>query len=172
MELWDIYDKDRNKTGRTIERGLEMNQDEYYLTVDVWIRNSSGKYLITKRTPNKTYPNMWEATGGAAVSGDDSITAALREVEEEIGIKLKSCSGVMIKSIRRENGMNKSFKDVWLFEEDVNLEDVVHQENEVSDSMWASESDIKQMIKKGQFVNVFTYIENVFNFNIENRLDS
>lgn len=172
MELWDIYDKDRNKTGRTIERGLEMNQDEYYLTVDVWIRNSSGKYLITKRTSNKTYPNMWEATGGAAVSGDDSITAALREVEEEIGIKLKSCNGVMIKSIRRENGMNKSFKDVWLFEEDVNLEDVVHQENEVSDSMWASESDIKQMIKKGQFVNVFTYIENVFNFNIENRLDS
>lgn len=31
---------------------------------------------------------MWETTGGSAVAGDDSLTAALRETKEELGIDL------------------------------------------------------------------------------------
>ena len=31
MELWDIYDKDRVKTGKTMVRGAEFAPDSYYL---------------------------------------------------------------------------------------------------------------------------------------------
>ena len=31
MELWDVYDKDRIKTGRTMVRGAEFAPDSYYL---------------------------------------------------------------------------------------------------------------------------------------------
>jgi predicted N-acetyltransferase YhbS len=39
-ELWDVYDKNRNKTGKIVERGKPMSQDEYHLVVEIWIKNS------------------------------------------------------------------------------------------------------------------------------------
>lgn len=39
MELWDIYDKYRQKTGRTHERGNTMKEGDYHLVVHVWIIN-------------------------------------------------------------------------------------------------------------------------------------
>ena len=34
MELWDIYDKDKNPTGRTMKRNdWCLKDDEYHLTV-------------------------------------------------------------------------------------------------------------------------------------------
>ena len=35
-EFWDIYDKNRKPTGRTVERGKPMRQDEYHIVVNVW----------------------------------------------------------------------------------------------------------------------------------------
>lgn len=37
MEFWDILDRNGNKTGKTVERGKPMRQDEYHLVVQVWI---------------------------------------------------------------------------------------------------------------------------------------
>ena len=48
-ELWDIYDKNRNITGKTIARGELMAEDEYHLVVQVWIKNDENKWLISKR---------------------------------------------------------------------------------------------------------------------------
>ena len=96
IELWDILDEDGNKTGELVARGRPMKQDEYHLVVHVWIRNSKGQFLISKRTPNKTFPNMWETTGGSAIKGEDSLSAALREVREEIGINLSLIADVSL----------------------------------------------------------------------------
>lgn len=164
MELWDILDQNRKKTGKTVIRGTKMQSNEYHLVVDVWIKNSDHTYLITKRTPNKTFPNMWTIPGGSAIVGDTSLEAALREVNEEIGIDLTLEKGQLVKSFKREHLEMKSFKDIWFFQEEVNLENVVHQIDEVSDTIWASEKQIRQMIKKGQFIDVLTYLEDVFQY--------
>ena len=42
MEYWDIYDRSGNKTGRTVERGMPMAQDEYHLVVHVWVVTPNG----------------------------------------------------------------------------------------------------------------------------------
>jgi len=89
MELLDILNENGNKTGRITERGKIIKKNEYTLVVNVWIKNNKGEFLITKRSPNKKMlPNMWEATCGAVVAGEDSLNAALREVKEEINIDL------------------------------------------------------------------------------------
>ena len=87
-ELWDIYDINRKPTGRTVERGKPMKSGEYHIVVNVWIRNSKGEWLISKRTPNKHFPLLWEPTGGSAVSGESSFDAAIRETREELGVEL------------------------------------------------------------------------------------
>ncbi len=87
MELWDILDEDGNATGRTIMRGNELKEDEYHLVVHIWIINNKGEILIQKRSEHLEFaPGVWATTGGSAIKGEDSITAACRETKEELGI--------------------------------------------------------------------------------------
>ena len=46
MEFNDIYDKDRNLTGRTHRRGTIWRKGEYGLVVCVWIYDGKGKLLL------------------------------------------------------------------------------------------------------------------------------
>jgi len=89
MELWDIYDADRNKTGRTMERG-PVPEGDYHLVVHVCIFNSKGEMLIQQRQSYKEgWPNLWDiSVGGSAVKGDSSQSAAEREVKEELGLNI------------------------------------------------------------------------------------
>ena len=50
MEYWDIYDKNKQLTGRKMKRNdWCLKEDEYHLTVLGVIRRPDGKYLITRR---------------------------------------------------------------------------------------------------------------------------
>ncbi|WP_084822164.1 NUDIX hydrolase [Paraclostridium benzoelyticum] len=84
MEIWDLYDKDRIKTGETMVMGSQFKENTYHLVVHVCIFNLEGKMLIQQRQPFKDgWPNMWDITvGGSAVSGDTIQLAAEREVYE------------------------------------------------------------------------------------------
>ena len=95
-ELWNVYDYFRNDTGRLIPRGARMRLDEYHLVVNVWLRNARGEYLISQRSPEKSHPLCWEATGGSVLAGETSVQGAVREVEEELGIRLNPEEGVLI----------------------------------------------------------------------------
>ncbi len=153
-EIWDIYDENRNKTGRFHRRGEILSRGDYHLVVHVWIKNSRGEFLITKRAPNKGWPNMWETTGGSALAGDDSLAAALREVREETGLSLSPENGRIIHSYMR----NDSFVDVWLFSEDHSLSQVVLCEGETVDKMFADSEKIRKMTEEGTFIN-FSYVD-------------
>lgn len=152
-ELWDIYDAQRRPTGRTHRRGDALHRGDYHLVVHVWMRNKEGNYLLTKRSPNKGFPNLWESTGGSALSGEDSLTAALREVEEETGLVLIPENG---RIIHRFSGVDYH-TDVWLFEQDFRLDDVRLLEGETCDKMYASPSDILALEQQRRLVP-YSYI--------------
>lgn len=147
-EIWDIYDENRNLTGRTHRRGDPLQPGDYHLTVQVWMRNSEGKYLLTKRSPNKGFPNLWETTGGSALVGDDSLTAALREVKEETGLDLRPEYGRIV----LQNSGRDFHEDVWLFHQDFRLCDVLLLEGETCDVMYATGDEILEMLDDGRFV--------------------
>ena len=157
-ELWDVYDKDRNLTGKLHRRGDFMAPGEYHLVVHVWLQNSEGKFLITKRSPNKGFPNMWEPTGGSALAGDNSLTAALREVREETGLIAKPENGRCVLRFLRDD----NFLDVWLFCQDFDLADVVLLEGETCDKMYASMDQILEMYENGKFVP-YSYMQEFMN---------
>lgn len=155
-EMWDIYDEERNRLGAIHYRGQPIPAGYYHLTVHIWIKNSRGEFLITKRAPHKGFPNMWECTGGSALWGDDSITAALREVKEETGLTLSAENGRIIHSYRGHD----YFCDVWLFSEDHDLCEVVLCEEETTDKMLASSEMIRNMLSDGSFID-YSYIDKV-----------
>ena len=87
-EYWDIYDADRIKTNRKHLRGEPIADGDYHLVVNIWIYNSQGKVLLTQRHPDIPFPLKWACTGGSALAGEDTLTAAIRETREEIGLVL------------------------------------------------------------------------------------
>ena len=161
-ELWDILDESGNKTGRVHERGKPLNKGEYHLEVYVLIKNDKSEYLISQRSPNKTHPNMWECTGGNAIAGDCSLTTALKEVKEELGITLLPQNGHLIKhclpcGTAECNGL----VDVWLFRQNVDISTLTLTPDETCNAMWASCDEINRMIDVGTFTtwSLFEYME-------------
>jgi len=100
---------------------------------------------------------MWECTGGSAVAGDDSITAAIREVKEEIGLDVKPDNGKCLFTLTRDD----SICDVWLFRQDFSIDDVILQENETTDAKYALPDEIRAMVSDRGFI-AFHYIEELF----------
>lgn len=157
-ELWDIYDKDRNFTGRTQKRGEPLASGDYHLTVHVWLQHNDGRFLITKRAPNKGYAGLWECTGGSALSGDDSLSAALREVKEETGLTVCPENGRVILSYQGWDW----FTDVWLFRQDFPLGAVELQEGETCDYKWVEAREILAMHERDEMVP-FRYLKDFLN---------
>ena len=55
MELWDIYDENKQPTGRTMKRNdWHMKLDEFHLTVLGVIARPDGTFLITKRVDDES----------------------------------------------------------------------------------------------------------------------
>ena len=166
MELWDIYDSNKQVTGRTMKRNDWCLKDgEYHLTVlGVVKRKSDGRVLITKRVMTKSWaPGWWEVSGGAAQAGETSLEAARREVLEETGLDVSGCENAYQFNYRRDNpgeGDNY-FVDIYRFELEFDEADVKPQEAETDGFMLATHEEIKAFAEQGIFLH-YDSIKKVF----------
>ena len=148
MELWDVYDIDRQKTGKLAQRvnGKSMPEGEYHLVVHICLFNAKGQLLIQQRQLDKIgYPGLWDVTAaGSALAGENSSSAAARELYEEMGIP-------------------DGFDDVYLIEKnDVALSDLHLQQEEVRDAKWATLEEIEEMLDSGEFVPYYRHLVRVW----------
>ena len=150
MELFDLYTRDRVKTGRTMVRGDKVPEGLYRLVVHVCIFDAEGRMLIQQRQPfKKGWSNMWDITvGGCAVAGDTSQAAAEREVREEIGLELDLQDERPTMTTTFEGG----FDDYYVVTRDVDLDSLRLQYEEVQRVKWATREEILQMIDDRTFI--------------------
>lgn len=157
MEFWDIYDKDKKPTGRTMKRNDWCLKDgEYHLTVLGVVARPDGTFLITKRVMTKAWaPGCWEVSGGAAQAGEESYEAVLREVKEETGLDARNAEGGYLFTYKRENpgeGDNY-FVDVYRFTGDFTEEDVTPQPEETLGFRLATPDEIRALAAEGIFLH-------------------
>ena len=65
-EIWDLYDRDGNRTGETFVRDFgnykTIPEGRYHIVVDLLVIHTDGTFLLTKRSEEKdVYPGCWEA---------------------------------------------------------------------------------------------------------------
>lgn len=166
MEYWDIYDADKQKTGRTMVRNdWHMQPGDYHLTVlGVLRRKRDGKYLITRRVETKSWAaGWWEVSGGGVMAGEESLQAVRREILEETGIDVTGWEGGYAFSYRRDNPEegDNYFVDIYRFTGEFEESDVVLQEAEASAFRLASSEEIAKLAEEGIFLH-YDSIKEVF----------
>ncbi len=134
MEFWDIYDVNKQPTGRTMKRNDWTMQDgDYHLTVLGIVTAPDGRFLVTKRAMNKEWaPGAFEVSGGGVQAGETSLSAVIREVSEETGLPAEQGVVTLVDTYRSDSPKehNNYFVDIYHVAIDFTEADVHAQESE------------------------------------------
>lgn len=150
MELNDIYDENRNLTGRLHQRGTPWHPGEYGLVVCVWVYDGHGRLLLTRRAKGKSFAGTWENSGGAAQAGETSRQAITRELREETGIIAEPEEFELLDTDREHN----TIYDFYCLKRQVPVKDIVLQPGETDGVQWASYGKVRWMICTGRICKI------------------
>ena len=151
MEYWDVYNINREKTGRVVERHSDdwLKENEYHLGMHICVFNSKNEMLIQKRQITKRAdPGKWDFSArGSVLKGENVQEGARRELLEEVGIDYDFSNERAKFTINSEN----LFDDYFIIKLDIDIDKLKLQEDEVECVKWASKNEITEMIDNNQF---------------------
>lgn len=172
MELFDILNPDGTKTGIVRERGVAHREGSLHAASHVWAvrRSAPGRFdlLLQKRSSRKdSYPGCFDiSAAGHVSSGEDYPGTALRELEEELGIRAEEgqllFAGIQRSSFRDTfHGKpfhNEELSAVYLYMEPLDASSLSLQKSEVEAVRWMDLWDCIRGVQNGSFSNCI-YIE-------------
>jgi 8-oxo-dGTP diphosphatase len=68
--------------------GAQIEAKLTRVSAAVILRNNGTEYLLAQRPPGKAYAGYWEFPGGKVEAGESFAEALVRELQEELGIKV------------------------------------------------------------------------------------
>ncbi|MCF8069718.1 MAG: NUDIX domain-containing protein [Desulfobacterales bacterium] len=88
-EIFDIVDENDNVTGTATRGEVHGNPALFHRVSHVLVFNATGELFLQKRGLDKdVQPGKWDTSvGGHLDSGETYEAAAIREMEEELGIR-------------------------------------------------------------------------------------
>lgn len=156
MEFFDVIDENGLKTGEVVEREKAHRLGICHRVVQVWVINSNNEVMLQKRSLTKdSYPGKWYASlGGHIATGEDNFQSIKREFMEELGLDVSGMSNDIrylytFKEIEYLNGgefIDNEFYDVYYLKIDIVLDELVLQEDEVSEVKFITFKDFKKAI--------------------------
>ncbi|MGM9518145.1 MAG: 3-hydroxyacyl-CoA dehydrogenase NAD-binding domain-containing protein [Acidaminococcus sp.] len=164
MEYWDIYDVNKQVTGRKMKRNdWHMQPGDYHLTVLALVCDETGRILITQRKADKEWAALkWEIPGGGVRAGETSQQAVLREVAEETGLHFTADQAQLIHTYRSDSPaeQNNYFVDIYRFQAPFTEKDVTIQADEVESFKLATPDEIRALGAQDDFLH-FKRLENL-----------
>lgn len=166
MEIFDIVDENGLPTGQTVPREEAHAKGIRHRTAHVWLlRKRAGclQILLQKRSEEKdSFPGCYDiSSAGHIPAGVDFVPSALRELEEELGVRARAedlhlCGR---RTIHYEAVFhNKPFVDeqisnvyiLWLDKEPA---DFTLQAEEVTEVRWFDFAQCKAAVAAGSMPN-------------------
>ncbi len=136
----DILDKFGKLTGTSCMKSEAHQKGLLHPTVHIWLYTQNGKVLIQQRGQlKKTFPLLWDVSvAGHVAFGEKIETAALREVQEEIGLLIEEADLESIGTFQEIHKHAPDFVDaelhhLFLVELKNPVSELTKQETEVED---------------------------------------
>lgn len=148
MEYLDVVDEDNNLTGKVEERNKIHEKNLWHREVAVWIMNEKGEILLQKRSANKLQgPNKWAICAGHIDRGEEVESAIVREMEEEIGIKVTIDELEFLCTYKKQNEQNYNFQYIYFLKTNFKIEDYTIREEEVSKIKYISIEELEAIVR-------------------------
>ncbi len=145
MEFNDVYDKNRNLTGRVHRRGTRWKAGEYGLVVCVWVYDGEGNLLLTRRAKGKSFAGTWENSGGAVQAGESSRCAMARELFEETGIRATEDEFEFLGTDKDRN----THYDFYCLKRNTPLNQIVLLPGETDGVRWVTMEQMHDLVETG-----------------------
>lgn len=154
MEYLDIVDENNQLTGKTEERNIIHEKGIWHREVAVWIMNEKGEILLQKRAANKRQePNKWGICAGHIEAGESVEDSMIREMEEELGIKVNMNQLEFLKIYKKQNDIpnnnikNYNFQYMYFLKTNWNIEDYKIQLEELSEIKYVPFTEFEDIVK-------------------------
>lgn len=146
-EIIQIYNKKKEKLNKKIIRNEDVLLDgEFALITNVWIVTKNKKIILTKRHPKKRWGNSFECTCGYAIDQEDSQTAAVREVKEEIGVLINKKNLILLGT----NFFTNQIVDTYIYLMESKIKKIQIDSNEITKCIFVSFNQLINMWKLGK----------------------
>ena len=111
--------------------------------------NDKKELLLQKRSATKkSHPNCWDISGAGHIrSGETVIEGAIRELNEELGIKVNEGDLKFIAIVKStKNLQNQEFSYVYLLKSNNKIKDYTFEDNEVSEVKYVYFEDLEKLV--------------------------
>lgn len=175
-ELLDVLDENGNKTGEILSRKEIHKRGLWHRLVIIAIINENNEILLQQRSSIKEKnPNMWDiSVAGHLSAGQDSLSGAVREINEEVAIDLgykvdirefRFMYSYRTQEIVNENYIDKQYWDFFVLRKNgIKAENIRVQESEVQQVKFVTASELKQLIDDNKIVQRPHLYETLFEY--------
>lgn len=146
-ELLQIVDENTGEpTGEHLPRKEVLEKKLWCRTTNIFVLNTEGQILCHQRSKNKErFPGAWSTHFGGHVTKDESFKiSALKELEEEIGIKVNPFQLIPWRTSRKEVSRVWIRDFLTVYQGDIS--DLNLQKEEIDAIEWKNVEDIIEAI--------------------------
>ena len=156
-EIFDVVNERDEVIGRKPRREVHRDGDKHR-AVHVLVFNKRGEIFLQKRSMSKdTFPGVWDSSASGHLDcGEDYDVCAVREVREEIGLRLDACPRRLFK-IDACADTGQEF--VWIYRCESEGPFVLHPE-EIERGEWFASEFVTRWVneKPKEFARAFVLI--------------
>lgn len=147
-ERFDVLSADGLPTGVVKDRDAVHRDGDWHRCGHVWIASGDRVLLQRRALMKESWPGLWDITVAGHVSaGEDSLSAAIREAREELGLELSPSELQPLGTLRyhvalRPGYIENEFHDVYLVRREVDPSSLILDPQEVAEVRWVSLDDL------------------------------
>lgn len=168
-EYLDIVNDYNKITGEIATKSHIHQQGIWHREVACWIMNLEGKILVQKRAKTKQFgAGKWDITAGHIKSAETPVKAMIREIEEEIGIKVKEEELELFNIVKRKGitTTNNTFQYQYFIYINKKIEELTIDAKEVETVKYITIEELKIILTKHDKNYTFSkreYMKDIFN---------
>ena len=170
MEYIDIYDEDNNLLEKKVEREYAHDNNLWHREILVLIINEKKEILLQQRSYKKrNLKGKWGLLAGHVTSGQNEEETVIREVDEEVGLKIKKQDLKFIKLYKKGEYHNKKFQYIYLIKTNNPISNYKINYSEIRKLKYESIHNIKKRMENNDTSLLFTQNKN-FHYKLFNEI--